>query len=773
MASRDPRKDLLAVFILIGFCFYLFRDILFGGHFLFGLDFNSFYLGMRQFLYDEVHGHGSIPYWNPYILGGIPFWAHFESGIFYPLGFLFWILPAGEAYGYTVFLHLMFAALFMYGLARSFGINRPGSFLSATVFACSGFFMALVYLGQLGPIQSYVWLPGVIYFLNRSLRGPNPYRNGVFAGLVWGVQILAGAPQDAFYTFLASVLFLLFGLGKDGSSPAKSLFQPVKTGVFLFITGAGIAAIQIVPAFEFVNESVRSTLDSYVHVTLGSYPPEGFITAFLPRFFGDYTQNESWVGNIPYSVPQQNLYLGFVPLIMITFITWRRHAQTRILFFLLVIAVLALVLAMGRHTPLYNLAYHLPGFDRFRSPFRILVLWVFAGSLLAGMGMSDFMTRWKSYSAKRFAPLFASLLFIVILDLSIRWNPEWVLKLFSPFFPPESIPGRMDYAVEIIGREFHRFTLLASVAFLIVLLIVRRTVPGGLGTSALCALLLVDLAVAHGPSVKHDDGFYERTESIRRSLAQTIGDDRTVFRVGSFRSTLSPNTEMFLGYQTVGGFTALFLHRFYEYINHYSEGSLPEGWQYFCYGRHPREVFMDICNVKYEISHASRQCALRDRFLPRAFVVPHATSMRQKEVLPFMTSGSFDPKKTVVFEEPFEPEPFPVSPEGGSASQIISYRPDEIRVRVSSPSPAYLFLSEVYYPGWKGFVDEQPVPILRGNYLFRVIRIPAGNHVVRVVFEPLSIRIGITITLLSVFGLTVLAVACLVHNKRQKRYILS
>ncbi len=86
------KQDVLALSVIGLFCLYLFRDIVFSGHLLIGDDFVTFYLGMKKFLYDEVRIHHEIPYWNPYIFGGMPFWAHFESTIFYPLGFLFYLV---------------------------------------------------------------------------------------------------------------------------------------------------------------------------------------------------------------------------------------------------------------------------------------------------------------------------------------------------------------------------------------------------------------------------------------------------------------------------------------------------------------------------------------------------------------------------------------------------------------------------------------------------------------------------------------------------------
>ena len=175
------RLDIVPAVLLVAFCVFIFRGVIFDGHLLFGSDFVAFYQGMKQFLFDEIHNHHSIPFWNPYIFSGMPFWAHVESTIFYPLGILFWIIAPAEAFGYTMFIHMSLAALFMYLLLRSLSTGYGGSFVAAAVFTCNGFIMATLYDGQMFRVQAYIWLPLVIYLLNRALKPENSYLSAVIA----------------------------------------------------------------------------------------------------------------------------------------------------------------------------------------------------------------------------------------------------------------------------------------------------------------------------------------------------------------------------------------------------------------------------------------------------------------------------------------------------------------------------------------------------------------------------------------------------------------
>jgi hypothetical protein len=619
----------------------------------------------------------------------------------------------------------------------------------------NGFVMALLYLGQMSPVLSYIWLPLIITFLHLSVTREKPLKYAATAGMFWGMQILAGAPQDAFYTFIASCLFLLFHI-KPFQKDGWEVLRPALSISLLFLFGAGLASLQLFPAFELINESVRAAIDDYQMVTLGSYPPKGLIRILMPHFFGDYTQASFWVDNVPWSISEQNLYLGILPIFLILFTPFRRAESRRLIFFAVSLALLALLLAMGKHTPLYKVVYLLPGFDRFRSPFRIIVLWVFAVGLLSGKGIDHFSDLMKTgKGGLRLVILSCLVIISIAIALWLHMVPTMTLKIFSPFILEEAISSKMGLAAQAITGELYRFALISSASIFLILLIAKGTVKVRQGVILLSIFTMMDLAWINGRAVQNADQTYQWISEIRGGLDAKLVGDRSLYRVGSFRFTLGPNLEMYLGYQSVGGFTALFLDRYYRYINAYAGGHLPEGWQTFFYGREKNALLMDLLNVKYEISHEGKRVFLRKSSLPRAFTVSGATLLREDEILDRLTTRRFDPTKAVLLEERNARHTFPKERKkhvkGLGKAEILSYRPDHIHLSVESPDTAFLFLSEIHYPGWKAFVDENPQPIYRGNYLFRVIDLPEGRHSVRFVFDPFSVKAGIAVTVFTLF----------------------
>jgi hypothetical protein len=80
-------------------------------------------------------------------------------------------------------------------------------------------------------------------------------------------------------------------------------------------------------------------------------------------------------------------------------------------------------------------------------------------------------------------------------------------------------------------------------------------------------------------------------------------------------------------------------------------------------------------------------------------------------------------------------------------AQITFYEPERVTVRAHGGSAGgYLLLRDAWFPGWRAFVDGQPVEIERAFTYFRAVRLPAGAHQVEMRYEPQSLAVGAAIT---------------------------
>lgn len=131
--------------------------------------------------------------------------------------------------------------------------------------------------------------------------------------------------------------------------------------------------------------------------------------------------------------------------------------------------------------------------------------------------------------------------------------------------------------------------------------------------------------------------------------------------------------------------------------------------------------------------------------LPRAYVVHDAMVIPDDaRALRTVLSPQFDPGTTAVLDRP--PAIAPSGRKARSPATVRDLAPDRLHVETTLSEPGVLILSEVYYPGWRATVNGQPVEILRAHHTLRGVALPAGTHSLELVFDPLTVKVGLAIS---------------------------
>jgi hypothetical protein len=142
--------------------------------------------------------------------------------------------------------------------------------------------------------------------------------------------------------------------------------------------------------------------------------------------------------------------------------------------------------------------------------------------------------------------------------------------------------------------------------------------------------------------------------------------------------------------------------------------------------------------------------------LPRAFLVKQFQVLNSGlEFAEAFHDLTFDPRTTILLGEAptrfLELKKEPAVPNLEAAVRMLTYENNRMVLEVNTPEAAFLFMSEAYYPGWQAYVDGKQEEIVRASYVFRAIPLGPGSHRVEVVYEPLSFKIGLSLSLLTVF----------------------
>jgi hypothetical protein len=153
--------------------------------------------------------------------------------------------------------------------------------------------------------------------------------------------------------------------------------------------------------------------------------------------------------------------------------------------------------------------------------------------------------------------------------------------------------------------------------------------------------------------------------------------------------------------------------------------------------------------------------------LPRAFIVHRAVAAADHEdAWARLHEAGFDPAGTVVLEGG---QALDVRPVMSDTVNVVRYQPDELEIDVEAGAEGYLVLSDPFYPGWRAELDGEPVALLRADYAFRAVAVPAGHHTVVMTFRPGTWNAGLIISALTALVMLGLGVWGLVRRARRRR----
>ncbi|MBR0038105.1 MAG: YfhO family protein [Bacteroidales bacterium] len=97
--------------------------------------------------------------------------------------------------------------------------------------------------------------------------------------------------------------------------------------------------------------------------------------------------------------------------------------------------------------------------------------------------------------------------------------------------------------------------------------------------------------------------------------------------------------------------------------------------------------------------------------------------------------------------------------------RLDSYSPKELNYTCSNQYPGTLVFSEIYYPyGWKASIDGKEAEHYRVNYMLRALNVPAGQHQVRFVFDPDSVRKGSNLAMIFIIIMYATILGCLIKG---------
>ncbi len=791
-------KDAIPLFILAVLAAIFFSDVLFENKIFIHRDLSRFFYPLREFSIGQFK-LGQIPLWNSYIHCGSPHLAELQTCVFYPFSAIYLLFPSYlHAFNYFIILHVFLAGLFMYLLMREWNYSRYAAFFSASVFMFSGYVISVINL--LASLASGVWLPRVILFYERAVKGAW-VRNSVITGVFLALMLLGGEPIILYTTVFIlailtpSVLDLapsvprLNNTGKNilrAKSRTKNInilrfwygaksrrtFLPL---AFALLVTTGLTAFQVLPFLEFLKHTSRSAMD-FTEASMWSLPPYALLDLFIPYLSeSDYLYKDYWTRQSWLLVYYMGLFTMICAILALKFDTTKKR---KAIFYILAIG---LVLSFGRYTPVYYLLYRImPGFSLSRYPIKFFFMIAFSLAVLAGMGLDYYRKFVKSSTAlagflrKILILAFIGGFFYLLINSNFFEIFNILYKKMLPCFLDKKYQlNQLIYvALFNIKRSIGYFMMLSVVLFFGV----HKKVKLNLMVPILIFISLLDIYTANKKlylNMDMDD-YLNPGQTI-----EFLKKDRTLFRIFDSPATLSqnmyvPERDYFEGMRSLKermvsnrgvsfgiydayGYGSLYNKRYEEIVLAITNLNLPD-----------ETNLLNLLNVKYIISPKDFEAEgyklarkgekaniyENENVLPRAFLVGEAVVIKDKgEILERLKSKDFEPAKEVILEEDFLFTNHESRTTNNETVDILQYSPNEVIIEVQVNTPKFLILSDSCYPGWKAYVDGKKAKIYRANYIMRAVHLGPGKHTVKFTYDPFSFKIGAIVTLATLIAL--------------------
>ena len=717
-------------------------------------------------------------------------------------------------YVWYVFIML----LGFYILLRAFNFKVWMATLGAVIWAFSSYFFIIIAAGHIWKFVTLAYIPPTIAGMVLVYRGKYLW-GAVVTALFVALQIMSNHPQMSYY-FLFVMLFMAMAYGVSAWKE-KQMPRFLKASAVLVVSGLVGVCINLsnlYHTYQYSKESMRGKselvkansadqTDSGLersYITQWSYGIGETFSLLVPNVKGGASvplaQNEKAMekANPMYSglYSQLGQYWGEQPgtsgpvyvgaFVMFLFVLGLFVVKGPMKWALAGGTLFSILLSWGHNFMGLTDFFidYIPMYSKFRAVSSILVIAEFTIPLLAVMALKEVIER-PQLIREQAKVFYGSFALTGGLALLFALAPSF----FFPSYVSSAELSALQQAISadqlapiLVNLEEVRSSIFTSDAwrsFFIILLgvaLVWMYGAGKLRASLLVGLLTV-LCLADMWSVNkrylYDDQFVAKGTEMQPFLQPTETDkeilkDKSLdYRVLNLSvNTFNENNTAYW-HKSIGGYHAAKLRRYQELIETHIQGEitslfkkLPEvGGDMTLLGSGLTPV-LNMLNTRYYIFplQGGKTMPLFNPYaLGNAWFVDKVEYVgnANEEIEALRT---IDLARTVVVDKRFADCVKPSAADSLNAITLKAYKPNALTYEVNTVKGGTVVFSEIYYPGWRSYVDGKEVEHGRADYVLRAMNVPAGKHTVEFVFDPQSLHVteGIAFTALALLAVGVL-----------------
>lgn len=703
--------------------------------------------------------------------------------------------------GCTWYVFVMLLGFYI--LLRAFDFRAWLAALGAVMWAFSSYFFIIIAAGHIWKLVTLAYIPPTIAGMVLVYRGK--YAQGaLLTALFVALQIVSNHLQMTYY-FLFVMLFMAVAYGVTAwkSNELPRFFKQTGVLAVAALVGISINLSNLYHTYQYSKESMRGKSELVKensanqtssglerdYITQWSYGIGETFSLLVPNVKGGasvpLSQNETAMekANPAYMglYGQLGQYWGEQPgtsgpvyvgaFVMFLFILGCMIVKGPMKWAMVVGTVFSIVLSWGKNLMGVTDFFidYVPLYDKFRAVSSILVIAEFTIPLLAMMALKEIVARPEIWKEQLKAVCISlgltaglSLLFAVMPHLFFgSYLSQMELSALQNGLPAEHLAPVLVNLEEMRTAVFTAdawrsfFVILAGVAVLWLYAGLHKIKTMTM-VAALAVICLVDMWGVNKRYL-YDGQFVAKGSEMKPFLTPSETDklilaDKTLdFRVLNLSGNTFNENETSYWHKSIGGYHAAKLRRYQEMIEMHIQGEMSRLFKEIpAAGGDMNKVdgnhfpVLNMLNTRYFIfplEGGKKFPLLNPYALGNAWFVGKVDYVdnANEEI---ESLHQVNPAQTAVVDRRFAGVVKQTEGADTTATVVLtSYKPNELIYEVGSQKGGTVVFSEIYYPGWRSYVDGEEVAHGRANYILRAMNVPAGKHEVKFVFDPQSLHI--------------------------------
>lgn len=699
------------------------------------------------------------------------------------------------------YIGLVFIMLLgFYILMRAFNFSVWLSALGAILWAFSSYYFILIVAGHIWKFVTLAYIPPTIAGLVLAYRGKYLW-GGLLTAIFFALQIISNHIQMTYY-FMFLMLFMVIGFFVDAYQKKElpRFFKASAVLLVAFSLGALMNISSLYHTYDYSKHTMRGKselvkpnsadqTDSGLersYITAWSYGIGETFTLMIPNVKGGASvplganevamekANQQYVG----LYNQMGQYWGEQPgtsgpvyvgaFVCFLFILGCFIVKGPIKWALVAGTLFSILLSWGHNFMGLTDFFidYVPMYSKFRTVASILVVAEFTIPLLALFALKRLLEEPELIKSKVTAIAFAgtaglTLLFALLPGL---FFPNYVssseMTALQGALPAEHlqlfIANLTEIRQSIFTTDAWRSFFIILIGGLCLYLYGVKKIKGQVAVLLILVLCLIDLWTVDKRYL-NDDHFIAK-KSMNDEIPKTPTDDEILkdtslnYRVLNLATNTFNENNTSYWHKSIGGYHAAKLRRYQEMIEYHLSTEMSTLYQGIAQAQGDIGVLnpdsfamLNMLNAKYIIMpvqggtfplqnpHALGNAWFVDEVkyvdTPNEEIetlygidpqVTAVVSASNKNVLDGVTSLTHDSLATIT---------------------LTAYEPNHLVYETSSSEEQVVVFSEINYPGWHAYIDQQEVPHTTANYVLRTMKLPAGKHQVEFVFDPRSIHV--------------------------------